>query len=419
MGSIVIGSGYRGLKFVKILSQMGETVSAIVEKNKNMHGFIKWQLEKICPNIPMYTDCGDAFNAIPYEEADKVFIITPDFTHKSIFEECVKRNYHIFLEKPIATKRNDIADMVEMTKNYTKDIQVGYVLRFTPFYLKVKEICDSGILGNIALIQMNERLSISKGLGLKKSWHNRWENTGGFFNEKCSHDIDIMLWLKEKYACPVGIYSYGSTKFGTDSENHPEKCSECKDERCPYREEEDKILAEYLSKYPEERCKFAKVFETKDKCFFHSKSEVFDNQTALMVFSDGSHGSFSYVTVSGNPGRDIFIHGSNGYLEGNFDKGCLKYEIYETGKTFEIKFDNEDKHAGGDEKIIKNFLDKTKNKVSDKESLADCARASIIAFTGDYSMYTGKMEIIPSADEKKSFIPFQEYMKKYKDMFEK
>lgn len=414
MGSIIIGSGYRGLRFAKLICQMGEEVSAIVEKNLNMHNFIKWQLKRSgCPEISMFSDYREAFDRIPYEKADKVFIITPDFTHKEIFEECIKRNYHIFLEKPIATKRNDITDMIKLSENYRNDIQVGYVLRFTPFYKKIKEIITDGILGKTALIQMNERLTLQKGLGLKKSWHNKWANTGGFFNEKCSHDIDIMLWLKEYEAEPESIYSYGSTKFGTEPDNHPAKCSLCNLENCPYREEKDSLLEEFLEGHPEEKDKFASYYEKKDMCFFHTESEVFDNQTALITFSDGSHGTFSYVTVSGEPGRDIIIHGTKGCLTGNFDRGYLKYTVYETGKTEETVFDNTDRHAGGDEEIIRNFFDKTKNSVSDRNSLEECAKASLIAFTGDYSMYTGKLEKIPNPHIKEDFIDFEKYKENF------
>ncbi|MBQ0104695.1 MAG: Gfo/Idh/MocA family oxidoreductase, partial [Armatimonadetes bacterium] len=322
MGSIVIGSGYRGLRFVRILSEMGETVSAVVENNRDKHSFIRWQLKEAgCGDLRMFSDYREAFDTVPKSEADRVFIITPDFTHREIFEECVKRKYHIFLEKPIATKRNDIADMVAMSENYEKVIQVGFVLRYTPFYSKIKEIVSQGLLGKIALIQMNERLSLSKGLGLKKSWHNKWENTGGFFNEKCSHDIDLMLWMKQSEAKAVSIYSYGSTKFGCEPKNHSQKCSECSIADCPYREKEDPILNNYLSLFPTEREKFRGVIETGDRCFFHTYSEVYDNQSALIVFSDGSHGTFSYITISGDPGRDILIHGTEGSLSGNFDKG--------------------------------------------------------------------------------------------------
>ena len=413
MGSIVIGSGYRGMTFLKILSQMDEKVLAIVEKDENKHNFVKWQLNKAqCSVPPFMTDYREAFDKIPKTEADKVFIITPDFTHREIFEECIKRGYHIFLEKPIATKRNDIVDMINMSRDYPMDIQVGFVLRFTDFYSKIKEIVREGLLGEVVLIQMNERLAAQKSTTLKKDWHNKWEFTGGFLNEKCSHDIDIMLWLKEDQAKPLKIFSYGSTKFGNDPKDYPERCSECPRKECYCKEKEDPILDEYLKEHPQEAFKFKTLLENRDKCFYHTNSEVFDNQSALIEFSDGSHGSFSYIMVSGDPGRDIRIHGTKGYLEGNFNKCELKYLIYDTNEEKVLNFENIDKHGGGDQRIIKNFLDKSKNNVSEKDSLSDGAYASIVSFMGDYSLYTERMENIPPIHQKGVFIPFEEYMAK-------
>ena len=65
-------------------------------------------------------------------------------------------------------------------------------------------------------------------------------------------------------------------------------------------------------------------------------------------------------------------------------------------------------------RIIKNFLDKAQNHVSEKDSLADGAYASIVSFMCDYSLYTEKMENIPPIDQKGIFIPFEEYMAKIK-----
>ena len=414
MGSIIIGSGYRGLTFLEWLPKLGEEIAAVVEINEAKHNFIKWQLEKQGINVPpFYTDYKKAFEEIPYSQADKVFIITPEFTHKEIFNECIKRKYHIFLEKPIATTKNDVADMVNISKDYDKDIQVGFLLRFTDFYIKVKEIISQGLIGKISLIQMNERLTVTRGIPLKKDWHGKWEATGGFFNEKCSHDIDLMLWLKEDQAKPVEIFSYGSQEFGVEK-GHPEKCSKCEKPNCPFRNQGDKVLEEFLGEHPEEREKFVSAFENMDKCYFNSGSQVFDTQSAIIIFDDGSHGDFSYILVSGKPGRDILIHGTKGCLEGSFDTGYIKYTIYDTGEVKEITLDLLDKHQGGDERIIKNFLDKTCNNISDKDTLAHGALASVVAFMGDYSMYTGKVESIPKIDEYREFVPFEKYMEKIK-----
>jgi len=419
LGSIVIGSGYRGILFIDILiNVLKEEVTVLVEKDINKHDYIKWLLAKRgCVNIPIVEDYEEAFKNTPYEVADKVFIITPDFTHREIFEKCIERKYNIFLEKPIATLRNDIVDMLSMSKNYEKTIQVGFVLRYTKFYNEIKRIVDSGALGKIAMIQMNERLSHVKGLGLKKSWHKAWDNTGGFFNEKCSHDIDLMCWIKSSQAKPVKIVSYGSTMFGIKNDKYPKYCSECDIENCLYREPEDELLKEYLEENPHiDRDRFSHVILSKDTCFFHTYAEVFDNQSALIVFDDASHGNLTYVTISSNHGRDIMIHGTDGYLEGNFDKGHLKYINYSEQKENIIDIDNKDKHAGADEVIIREFLEKANNNQKSTSSLEEGALASIIAFQGDYSNYTGKMEYLPTLNEKGDFIPFEEYIRKSKNI---
>ena len=88
--------------------------------------------------------------------ADVVIIGTQDDYH---YEPCVnamKKGYDIILEKPIADTVEKIAEIERVAKENSRSIDVCYVLRYTPFYKKVKEIVDSGVLGDIVCVSATE-----------------------------------------------------------------------------------------------------------------------------------------------------------------------------------------------------------------------------------------------------------------------
>jgi predicted dehydrogenase len=105
---------------------------------------------------------GDRFN-IPnrtthYEEiledtsVDAVIISTPPSMHKAMFDKCLKAGKHVLLEKPAAISLYEIDEMIELSKMYPDRIVLDCSARHSrlvPKFNKVKEIIDSGALGEI------------------------------------------------------------------------------------------------------------------------------------------------------------------------------------------------------------------------------------------------------------------------------
>ena len=88
---------------------------------------------------------------------------------------------------------------------------VCHVLRYSPFYMKVKEIVDSGALGEIISVHMSE------GVGAFHQTHSyvrgHWgvkEKSTPMIIAKSCHDLDILCWLLGKKCQSVS--SYGNLK---------------------------------------------------------------------------------------------------------------------------------------------------------------------------------------------------------------
>lgn len=79
--------------------------------------------------------------------ADAVFICTPDNMHYEPAMLALRRGYHIFLEKPIAQSWQECLDIAALARKMGKVVGVGHVLRYHPYFKKMKEVLEEGCLG--------------------------------------------------------------------------------------------------------------------------------------------------------------------------------------------------------------------------------------------------------------------------------
>lgn len=393
-GIIIAGGGARGLFFTELLTKdLGRKVSAIAEDNTGGHEVIKMRLKEFgTPDTKICSSIDEALEGIPPSHPPIVFIMTPDWTHLEIFAKAAHLGSHIFLEKPIATTGADVLKLLRIASSTDKTIQVGFVLRYSVFYHKIKEIVDSGVLGKLVMIQMNERLSLIHGAVVCRSWHRKRQYTGGFMNEKCSHDLDLMLWFKEGQAEVSEIFSFGGRHF-TPLRETSKQCRSCVLSNCPWRF----AGSSTLNTIHGQQFKDASWGEL-DACVFHSDADIMDHQAVNLRFTDGTQGVFTLATMSGAPGRDIRIFGTDGYLEGNLEKGELLLQNYwKDAKPQKIPLPQTDGHGGGDLAIVAGFLKSVELGEKPLATLEAGARASMVAFAADESVRTGKIITYNSA----------------------
>lgn len=379
---MVIGGGARGMLFTQLLEKrLGHTVAAIVEPHLPSHAFVRHMLDEdgiVGPDI--IDDAETAFDRYPASEIDGVFIMTPEWTHAEVFRSVTDRGYNVFLEKPIATSVEDVEEISAIAEFYPGVIQLGFVLRYSTFYRKVKEWLDGRPLGRIVTLQLNERLTVEHGMKFKRSWHRKVAYTGGFMNEKCSHDLDLMCWFKEDDgAKPVRVVSMGNRGFATEDRGQT-NCSTCTIADCLFRDSPDNYAKQVGGTV------LLDSTAAVDSCIYSNDSDINDNQTVMIQFDDGSHGVFSTVAMSGLHGRDLMIHLEYGMIWGNLEEGRLTKVDYRTGATEVFGVEGMDMHGGGDEQVVHEFVECIVSGSRPLARVEDGARASLLALLADASI---------------------------------
>ena len=170
--------------------------------------------------------------------ADAVIIATPDHLH---YEPCMRAldlGYDILLEKPIAQTFDECRRLVAHARDKKKIVCLTHVLRYSPYFLKLKEMIDTKRIGDLVSIQHFEpvdHIHMSHSY-VRGSWHDSVKSTP-LVLAKSSHDLDILYWMIGKPCRRIAAFG-GLKHF--KSENAPkgstERCTDgCAAEAtCPF-----------------------------------------------------------------------------------------------------------------------------------------------------------------------------------------
>lgn len=147
------------------------------------HGIVRW-----------YTDV-DELLADP--EVNAVYIATPPHVHLPYVEKALAAGKMLYVEKPLALDAAEARQMRDLLQQYDGKLVVAHYRRANPYFLKVKEIVESGQIGKVTLVNLKiykkalsaEQLAVSK---------NKWRidpaiSGGGLFHDLAPHQIDLML----------------------------------------------------------------------------------------------------------------------------------------------------------------------------------------------------------------------------------
>jgi predicted dehydrogenase len=131
----------------------------------------------------------DYSKMIEKENLDAVVVATPAHTHTEIAGEALRAGLDILLEKPIALTLKDARLLVELSERMRRILQVGHCLRFWPGYKEIKEIVDSGEVGE-PVVARAHRWATSQ-----PSWYKNVNLSGGVAVDMAIHDYDYIRWL--------------------------------------------------------------------------------------------------------------------------------------------------------------------------------------------------------------------------------
>ncbi|WP_430973200.1 Gfo/Idh/MocA family protein [Sunxiuqinia rutila] len=136
------------------------------------------------------------------DSIDAVLIATPDHHHARIAIDAAKAGKHIYCEKSVALKEDELNELYETVKQSGVVFQLGHQITQSIVFKQAKEIIKRNLLGKITLVETTSNRNTASG-----AWIRHLDAKG---NPKPGNEqtIDWKQWLGEAPYAPFSVDRY-------------------------------------------------------------------------------------------------------------------------------------------------------------------------------------------------------------------
>ena len=361
----IIGCGSRLQGLVNLIPGIGEEIqiTALCDPNP---ASIEATKKQLAPGAKVYEDY---HQLVKDPELDWVFVGSWNCYHRQQVEAAFESGKHVFCEKPLATTLEDCLAMRDAQHKSGCRFVIGFTLRYSPHYRKLKELIESGAVGRIVSMEFNEVLHFDHGGYIHGDWRRLQKNAGSHMLEKCCHDIDLAHWIVG--SIPRKVASFGGLDFFKPENIHH---------------------VERVGPAPTGREAFSAWPYPREDSPFGTNKDIVDNQVVIMEFQSNARAAFHTNCSTNLPERRMYICGTEGTLRADVLTG--KIELTPIGYGVEVQdidSGGAGGHGGGDEILGASLADCILKDKPPLTSLEDGLRSAITCFGIDRALETGQV----------------------------
>ncbi|GHV50638.1 oxidoreductase [Bacteroidia bacterium] len=184
----VVGCGHIGKRHAEMIVRDGQArLVALCDVRSREELGIETYGAPFFPDIRSLLQSGLAI--------DVVNICTPNGLHAQMAVQALEAGYHVVIEKPLALTLADAEKVVYTSLKHHKQVFCVMQNRYSPPSVWMKEMVESGRLGDIYMVQLNCYWNRDERYYKPGGWHGDAALDGGTLFTQFSHFVDIMYWL--------------------------------------------------------------------------------------------------------------------------------------------------------------------------------------------------------------------------------
>jgi len=240
--AMVVGFGNRGNGYASFSLDFPSRLKIVAVAEHLEHRRVRAREKFDLDANAVFSDWKDllAFSQKNGKMADCVIIATQDKMHKDPAIAFAKQGYHLLLEKPMSTSESECEEIAKASVENNVICAVCHVLRYFPPVIKIKEIIDSGVLGDIITIDHFENIGFYHFAHsfVRGNWNKESTSTFSLLAKSC-HDIDLLqYWMGDKKCIQVqsfgGLHHFRPEKAPANSGMTCFECPKQIESACPY-----------------------------------------------------------------------------------------------------------------------------------------------------------------------------------------
>ena len=169
-----------GSSVVAVMSRSADKAHSYADR----HGVARW-----------YTD---AQKLIDDPEVNAVYVATPPSSHATFAIMSMKAGKPVYVEKPLASTYDDCARINRVSEQTGVPCFVAYYRRYLPYFQRIKDIIDQGVIGEIINVQI--RFAVPpRDLDYSHPENLPWRLLpeiagGGYFYDLAPHQLDLLQY---------------------------------------------------------------------------------------------------------------------------------------------------------------------------------------------------------------------------------
>ncbi len=387
IGVAIIGAGMRSRSLMSGLLRDGRKirVEAIYDPDVKLAGetalFLNSADAKICKSFE---------GVLENPDVDWLMIFSPNAMHKEQIIAGFDAGKNVFSEKPLATTISDCHAIQEAQQRTGQLFATGYVLRYSPLYVKAKEIIDSGVIGKIVAINASENIPPRHGAYIMCNWRCHTSLAGPHILEKCCHDLDVINWFTG--SVPTRVFAFGDLDIFTPENAYlfdKHKLSPDADAFAALKDPHQTFTLESDSR--QTLSAFAPWHDPhgKDNPFVSDK-DLMDNLVAILQYRSGIKVQFQATMSNAIPERRMYITGTEGTIIVEFYQQILQYCKVGSEEIHTLPFQLHG-HGGGDKSITGGIYDAMQNGTPLRCSVVEGLESAVTALAIDTSAKSGEL----------------------------
>lgn len=322
-----------------------------------------------CPDARRYADHRELSAAA---DVDWVCVGSWNAFHKDHVLGAIEARKHVFTEKPLTTNLENCAALKQAIESHTGLFSLGFVLRYSQFYRRIKELVDSGTIGRLVSFEFNETIGPDHGGYIMMDWRRKREWAGTHLLEKCCHDVDLTNWIVD--SVPVKAASFGGLDFFTPDNQHRI------DDLGPH--------ANGLPFY----CGWRRSgIYTRENTLdpFTSDKDIIDNQVAILQYANGVRATFHTNLNAAITERRMYLCGTEGTIRGDVTTGQIEYKRIGHDRAVLHERTASGGHGGADGTLAGSLRDSMINGTQPLVGLDAGIRSAVACFGIDAALDTG------------------------------
>ena len=332
--------------------------------------------------------------------ADCVFVCTQDRMHYEPVLQALDKGYDVLCEKPMSYDRAELIAMGEKARQTGRMLSICHVLRYSPFFVKLKELIESGAIGQLVSIQHIESVGYwhMAHSFVRGNW-NRSEDSCPMILAKCCHDTDILTWLIGS-SCKA-VSSFGSLAHLNAAHKPPYCLDGCAHrDDCPYyaprfylehpRAVSDGFVSVVSLDPSHEAVLNALQRGPYGRCVYQCDNDVVDNQVVNLLYENGVSAAMTMCAFTEHCERIINVMGSHGQIQGNMESSTLEISDFATGNRTTLHVHTPaGGHSGSDAAMMRDFLQALYSGGGSKTSADASVESHLIALAAEESRLNG------------------------------